>query len=161
MNQIEDLENRLNVKNFIDELEIVYDNSQFSSKAKNPLDQLRKIKLFLYRSWDDLRKISEGTQLDATDCLTLATTAHLLAYRKGLETKVVRPTNITRYFHAMLEYEFNGESKIFKLSGRNRKYDSTLLLNAQIEKRINYIRPLVNMVNSIRFGDNTLNYTHR
>ena len=151
MSKIRYLENSLNARELIDKLEVVYDNSSFSSEAKNPLNQLRKIKLFLYREWNNIREVSKGTLLDSTDCLTLATIAHLLAYRKGLETKVVRPKNITRYFHAMLEYKSQEETKIFKLSGRNRKYKSIPLSNTQIEKRIKYIRPIVNFVNSFRF----------
>jgi hypothetical protein len=147
-----DLEDRLNVKNFIDQLEEKFDTSDYYIEPGRSLDQLRRMKLFLYRRWDEWKPLSNETMLDSTDCLTLVTVVHLLAKRKGVHTTIVRPKNISRYFHAMLSYESINEQKIFKVSGRYRKYDCLPMDLNQIDRRIKYIRPLINLVNSFRFN---------
>lgn len=150
MNHIEDLGRRLKADEVIPDLERAYSPYR-PLEVEIPLDELRAIKVFLHREKERIRMITRGTLLDSTDCLTLAVTAQLLAYRRGLETRVVRPKNITRYFHAMLEYDSEEGPQVFKLTGRNRKYEPTPLSNDQIERRITYIRPVVNLVNAVRF----------
>ena len=156
-----ELEERLEVKNFIDRLEQEFDRSDYSKNLKNSLNHLRKIKLFLYREWDQWKPLSEETMLDSTDCLSLVTIVHLLASRKGIDTTIVRPKNLSRYFHAMLSYESENGADIFKVAGRYRKYDCLSMGVDQVERRIKYIRPLVNLVNSFRFGNNVLSYSHQ
>ncbi len=154
MSYSDELEERLGVNYFINGLEEQFDKSEYSGGAKNPQNTLRKLKLFLYREWDEWRPSSKGTIIDSTDCLSLVTIVHLLAARKGVETIIVRPKNITRYFHALLSYEDNGNDDIFKLSGRYRNYDCLPMGVDQVERRIRYTRPVVNLVNTLRFGNN-------
>jgi len=161
MGYSEDLETRLNVKEFIDRLEDSFDKSRYSTDSKNPLKLLRRIKLFLYGEGGIWRSLSEDSMLNSTDCLTLATITNLLASRKGIETTIVRPKNFSRYLHAMLEYRAEKGKDIFKLSGRNRKYSCLCMTNEQVERRIRYIRPLVNLINSFRFSGNTFDYANK
>ncbi len=146
-----ELEEKLGVKNFIDRLEQEFDRSEYSRNLGDSLDRLRKIKLFLYKERDRWKPLSDETMLDSTDCLTLVTIVHLLAARKGVDTTIVRPKNISRYFHAMLSYETENGEDIFKVAGRYRRYDCLPMRVDQVVRRIRYIRPLVNLVNSLRF----------
>lgn len=147
-----ELEDKLKVKDFIDVLEQKFDNSRYFKESRSSLNQLRSMKLFLYRDWSEWRLCSQGTLLDSTDCLTLSVITHLLASRKGIDTIVVRPKKISRYFHAMLSYDFGEGKNIFKIAGSNNKYGCVPLKESQIQRRIKYTRPFVNFVNSIRFG---------
>jgi hypothetical protein len=158
MNYSYDLETRLNAKRFIDKFEESFDRSKYYTNSKNPLKLLRRIKLFLYREWNNWRFFSQDSMLNSTDCLTLAVIVNLLAYRKGVETNIVRPKNVSRYLHAMLEYDTKKGKNLFKLAGRSRKYECLCMTSKQVEKRIKYIRPLVNLINSFRFSDNVLEY---
>lgn len=153
MDYSNELENRLKVNNFIDSLEQEFDKSEYSKCQGTSLNQLRGIKLFIYREWNKWKPLSEGTLLNSTDCLSLATIAHLLGARKGLETNIVRPKNLSRYFHAMLSYSSENGDNIFVVAGRCRGYEVLPLRVDQVERRIKYTSPLVNMVNSIRFGN--------
>jgi hypothetical protein len=161
MSYTSDLEVKLGAKEFIDRLEGSFDRSEYSGNFRNSLNLLRKIKLFLYREWDGWRPLSQDSKLDATDCLTLATITNLLAARKGVETIIVRPKDLTRYFHAMLEYDTGEGKQIFKLAGRNRNYETLTMPIEQVERRIRYIRPLVNLANSVRFGNKVPSYAHQ
>lgn len=150
MDYSSELEEKLNATCFIDRIEQEFNRSRYSGNIKNPENLLRKIKLFLYRDWDMWRPLSKNTMLDSTDCLSLTIITHLLALRKGVYTTIVKPKNISRYFHAMLSYEHNGYEDIFKVAGRYRRYKCVPMNITKIERRIRYIRPLVNLVNYFR-----------
>ena len=144
------LERRLKVKENIDRIESFFDKR--NNFFKNPRNLLRNIKMFLHENEDEIKDINQNSKLNSTDCLTLAVIANLLANRKGVKSKIVRPNNLTHYLHAMLEYSTEeNKSEIFKLTGRNKNYFSVIYLSpGDIERRLNYIRPVVNFVNYIR-----------
>lgn len=151
MNYCEKLEEILDVSSVIDNLEKAFDDSDFYIKPEDSnLKRLQKIRLFLAKEKDTKIKLTNSSQLDSTDCLTVATTVNLLAYRKGIETRIVRPDMLSRYFHAMLSYQCEKGREIFKVTGRDKIYPSVELSPEQVKTRISYIRPLINLVNKIR-----------
>jgi len=154
-NYSEELEEMLGAKTVINKLELIFNDSPFSQfPDEAPLSKLRNINHFIFKEWERWNVVAKGSMLDSTDCLTLSVVANLLAHRKGLETRVVRPTQLTRYFHAMLEYDSLNEKETFVVAGRDRHYEYVPLSVDQIEQRLKYSRIIINLVNYLRFGDN-------
>lgn len=112
---------------------------------------LRRIRIFLSKRKDERRQLLRDTRLSSTDCLTIAVLANLLAARKGVRTKIARPDNLAKYFHAMLVYSENGRpEKVFNLSGRGGYKQYVLLTPQEVEKKLGYIKPVIDMANYIR-----------
>ncbi len=151
MNYCESLEGILEAKEVIDKIESALDSSQYSiENTDTDLITLQKIRLFLSKERETRMNITKSSMLDSTDCLTVASIINLVAYRKGVETRIVRPDKKSRYFHAMLTYNHHDEIRIFKPTGSSRIYPPVDLKPEDVKKRLGYVRPIINTINRIR-----------
>ncbi len=155
MNYTQDLVSRLKLTDVVSPLgnafNIFYSNQP---KLKIPVDVLRRIKAFIHDGRPIYYSLLEQTNLNSTDCLTLAVIGNILAQQQNVETKIVSPRGI-RFLHSALSYlDEKSQERIFKLSGsQNRVYtpaDCTILTSERVEARINLFRPLVNFANRFR-----------
>jgi len=155
MNYSKDLEKRMQVASQVSQLETMYDRYYAGKNSKWALGTLRRIKMFIEdESQKSAREeLFRGTKLNATDCITLATIANLLAARKGIKTRVAKSKNLINYLHAVLVYEIDGKEHVFKLTGRRRIYhrnECQVLSPRGVENMLTYVRPLINVANYLK-----------
>jgi len=148
----QDLESRLKIGNRARALTEMFDDYADGGGHPHHIEyNLKLIRLFLHRRMPERRALFKGTLLDSTDCLTFATLANLLATRRGIDTRIVRPDDITRYFHAMLTFKTEeGNDRVFKVTGSSREYKWVSLTPEEVVNKLSYMRPVVNFVNWLR-----------
>ena len=150
MEYSKDLEQRLGVTELMDKLEVEFSSVYPYKYSTRPLEVLRKVKVFLHQYWNERRTLFRGSVLDSTDCLTIAILANTLASRRWVKTRIARPRKLTRYYHAILIYESKKGEEIFKVSGRYKKYDWIVLTPHEVEFRLRYIKPILDLANFLR-----------
>ena len=151
MDYCESLERILEAKEVIDKIESALDSSEHSIETTDTdLITLQKIRLLLAKERETRMHITKNSMLESTDCLTVASIINLIGYRKGVETRIVRPDKISRYFHAMLTYNHHEEIRIFKPTGSSRIYVPVELTPEEVKGRLSYIRPIIMTINKIR-----------
>jgi len=152
MDYSNELERMFGVRQHVDTLGALLDNNYSNlPKPSNNYQILRRIRVFLSRKKDERRQLLGETNLNSTDCLTLAILANLMAARKGVQTRIARPDKLTKYFHAMLIYSENDEQeKVFNLSGRGGYKHYVILTPKEVETRLGYIKPVIDFANYVR-----------
>lgn len=150
MNYSQDLESRFDVSSQVNQLAEEFDKFYGARDARSgvgELQMLRRIKIFLSHKKNNRRDLFKDSKLNSTDCLTLAILANLLAARKGIKTQIARPKNLARYFHAMLVYEQDSRGVLFNLSGRGGYREYQVLTPEQVQKRLSYTKPIIDVAN--------------
>lgn len=147
----DELENKLEAKEAVDELENKFDIflQQNNKEIKSEHDALRLIKLFIYRdhnSQERIKSIVSESILSGADCLTLSIITCLLAKRKGYDVKIGHPDKISRYFHSLIIRQ-NGE--MFKVAGKSRDYGVVEMKTEEVVNRLKKIKPVMEAIDSI------------
>lgn len=148
---IADLERRLKVHHQMDHFEANFDRDypNFDTN-RDVVHQLRDIRKYVHEKKDLWEELFKNSLLNSSHCLVYALLAHLLAFRKGIQTEVVRPQNLTTYFHAMLVYDSGEGKQVMKITGRpHKQYEWQGLSSFRIEQRLRYMTPVTNLVNYV------------
>jgi len=143
------LEESLNISDQVNDLISLY--SAYSPRRHSIISaELRDLKGFSHKKKMEIREIVRGSSLDSSDCLTKAVIIHLIGLRIGVMTRLARPENFSRYCHGMLTYDHEGKTQIFKVTGSSKFYPPVILTDSQVLRRINYVRPVFNLVNKLK-----------
>ena len=161
-----ELEKLLKVESLVDSLDQMfgtYERQNYAHRASASRPALMRIKHFLKDQHLSWRREAKNTLLDSADCNTLASITCMLAGRQGHDARVVRPDDITRYFHAMVTYEQNGSRLPFKVSGKSPPAGWIDLTTSDVERRLRFITPIIRLANSTRglYSSNYKKISHK
>lgn len=145
----EELELSLEIGTVVDQLVTEFDGflERNNLTPTNELGMLRAIKIFIYREEKRVREITTESIISGFDCLTLSIITCLIAHRKGYNTTIGRPDNITRYFHSLI---IKQDGEMFKVAGRNRNYPIKEMDAEDVIARLKAIGPVINTVDKIK-----------
>jgi hypothetical protein len=146
------IEDSLEVDNFIDQLEKLFDD--FIKTRKHPEKELRSeanvlslIRCFFKRREREILELRKKTVLCNSDCITLSIMACLLAKRKWYSVRIAHPKALHRSFHTLL---IQTDDTMFQIAGRYRKYVIEILEPEQVVGMLKFIKPIFDLAGKAR-----------
>jgi hypothetical protein len=120
-----------------------------NAECKTSAETFGEIKKFFAEKKYTLDKRGT-TRLRGTDCLTLSVLGVLLAGRRGIDSRVAIPRDITHALHAIIVYPEGKTMNVFNIAGRSIPKNPRVIGAKEISLRLRFISPFVQTANKIR-----------